>query len=146
MDYWFTDSFFASSCFKLNHSYAHDVAEENAIVVILSSISGETPEGGEKNGDNFGGGLGLQIGYSFRSSIREGWQSGTVVVVGTDGIREARNVRNELFGTERLVAAVRRSAECDASGIRRAIIDAYRAFQRDMDQEDDATVVVVKLG
>jgi sigma-B regulation protein RsbU (phosphoserine phosphatase) len=69
---------------------------------------------------------------------------GDVVLFYTDGVTEALSPGRELFGTERLEAVVRASAQGSAQDVKRAIVDAYNAFTGDMEQSDDVTFFVVK--
>jgi len=68
-------------------------------------------------------------------------EAGDVVVLYTDGLTEARRA-DELYGTERLIAALDRLAAKKAAEIVRELTDEVRAFA---DQTlDDLTVVVLK--
>lgn len=68
-----------------------------------------------------------------------------VVVIGTDGIWETRNSEDELFGRERFLQTVRDNAHLSAQDIQDAIISAVTRFKQDMPQEDDITLVVIKI-
>lgn len=69
----------------------------------------------------------------------------SVIIIGTDGIWEARNSDNELFGTERYLKTIRDNAHRSAIEIQEAIISAVTRFKKDMPQEDDITLVVIKV-
>ncbi|MHC4984886.1 MAG: SpoIIE family protein phosphatase [Planctomycetota bacterium] len=71
-------------------------------------------------------------------------ESGDVVVIGTDGIWEARNEAEELFGKDRLRETIAAHADESASHIYAAILDAVAAYRGDAPQEDDVTLVVIK--
>lgn len=96
----------------------------------------------ELHGDGMA--LGVTEEYVFPENVREGWPFGSIVLISTDGIREARNESDEMFGTERLQAVVRRYADVPAADMLDAIIGELRRFQGDVPQEDDLTLVVVK--
>jgi sigma-B regulation protein RsbU (phosphoserine phosphatase) len=68
-----------------------------------------------------------------------------IVVIGTDGIWEARNPAGDMFGKERLRRIIRENAQRDAREISVAVTDALAAFRRTRAQEDDVTLVVVKV-
>lgn len=89
--------------------------------------------------------LGVVENLDFREYSRQGWEPGAVVVIGTDGISETRNRSNEFFGTNRLREAIRRNASKPAAGIQSAVIAAVQDFRGAAAQEDDVTLVVVKL-
>ena len=51
----------------------------------------------------------------------------------------------EMFGRDRLKAAIRANAGLESEGIRTAIIDAVTKFRGKAPQEDDITLVVLKF-
>jgi sigma-B regulation protein RsbU (phosphoserine phosphatase) len=89
--------------------------------------------------------LGLRQGMVFQKYQRQGWPPGAVVVVYTDGIREAQNTEGEAFGLGRLERIVRDYACESAETILNAIIGSLEQFQNQAPQEDDVTLVVAKL-
>lgn len=70
---------------------------------------------------------------------------GQILLFSTDGMRETRNSKGAMFGIERIQSLVRRNATLEAGRIKAAIIDAVSDFRTPMPQEDDLTLVVVKL-
>jgi len=95
--------------------------------------------------DGEGIALGLTPDYAFQSYTLNGWMPGAIVLIGTDGIREARNVNDEMFGTERLYETVRRHSDESAQQILEKVIRSYQIFQEGVEQEDDVTLVVLKF-
>jgi sigma-B regulation protein RsbU (phosphoserine phosphatase) len=95
------------------------------------------------------GGEGMAMGVldtsGYRDYIQQGWEPGSVVVIGTDGITETRNPADEFFRAERVRQIVRANASASAAGIQAAVIEAVQAFRGEAPQEDDVTLVVVKL-
>ena len=71
---------------------------------------------------------------------------GDVVVFYTDGLTEAENRRERMFGRPRLDRTVRRHQGRSARHILRAIRDALRAFTLGAPQSDDFTSFVLKSG
>ena len=67
------------------------------------------------------------------------------MVIGTDGIWEARNPAGEMFGKDALRLVIRENAQRSAEEISTAITDALRAFCDTHPQEDDVTLVVLKM-
>jgi sigma-B regulation protein RsbU (phosphoserine phosphatase) len=89
--------------------------------------------------------LGVVEDLEFEKYTHTGWTSGSIVVVGTDGIREAQNDKGEMFGLDRLREAIRKSAGKSSEDIQNSIIEDLKIFQGEAPQEDDITLVVVKL-
>ncbi len=72
-------------------------------------------------------------------------QSGDVVLFYTDGIIEAENEAQEMYGTERLEQAMSHiDPAADAEAIIKAILQDVTDFVGDAEQYDDMTTVVVK--
>ena len=69
---------------------------------------------------------------------------GDVLVIATDGFNEARDPDGELFGTDRLLAAVDRVHGESAGDIGKQLSEAVREFQRGREQDDDQTLLVMK--
>ena len=89
--------------------------------------------------------LGVVEDLVFQKYTHQGWTPGSVVVVGTDGIREAQNTKGEMFGSDRLRESIRQRAAESAEAIQNGIIKDLEIFQGKTPQEDDITLVVVKL-
>jgi sigma-B regulation protein RsbU (phosphoserine phosphatase) len=89
--------------------------------------------------------LGVVEDVDYQQYTHEGWTSGSIAVVGTDGIREAQNVEGEMFGSDRLRESIRKRATESAETIQNGIIEDLKTFQGEAPQEDDITLVVVKL-
>jgi sigma-B regulation protein RsbU (phosphoserine phosphatase) len=89
--------------------------------------------------------LGVDRKIEFQEFSRQGWTAGSVIFLGTDGIREALNREGEMFGLDRLRQAIRKNVSKSAESIQKAIIDELSIFRGDAPQQDDMTVVVVKL-
>ena len=70
---------------------------------------------------------------------------GDVMVLYTDGITEAENVRQEMFGEERLREAILRSRTLPAAAIVGAILESVQTFAGDNPQSDDITLMVVRM-
>jgi len=99
--------------------------------------------------DNFGtlGGEGLPLG------VMEDWvyeevtmpiQPGQIILIGTDGIKEACNPQNEHFGNERLQMVMRNNHKKSAKEILDEVFDALKNFRGSAERKDDETLVVIK--
>jgi phosphoserine phosphatase RsbU/P len=70
--------------------------------------------------------------------------NGDLVVIYSDGVTEAVNSRNEMFGDERLERLVRENVNLDADGIKQRIVEELNNFTRGLPQGDDITLIVLK--
>gem|GEM_PF-1614854 len=71
-------------------------------------------------------------------------ERGDVLVLYTDGITEATDARDALFGMERLQEAIRAAADGSAQQVIREIDARVRAFTGAFPQSDDITVVALR--
>ncbi len=69
-----------------------------------------------------------------------------IVAIGTDGIWEAHDREGRLFGKDRLQAVIREYAARPAVEIVERALDELQHFLAPLHVQDDATLVVVKLG
>ena len=69
---------------------------------------------------------------------------GDKLFVYTDGVPEATNGKNELFGTERMVEALNRQPEAAPEQLLRNVREAVDAFVRDAEQFDDLTMLCLE--
>jgi len=93
------------------------------------------------------GGEGLPLG------IMQDWvyeeahipiQPGQIILIGTDGIKEACNPENEHFGNERLQMAMKNNYQKSAKEILDEVYEALENFRRSAERKDDETMVVIK--
>jgi sigma-B regulation protein RsbU (phosphoserine phosphatase) len=83
----------------------------------------------------------------FESTITEEefcLETGSALILYTDGVTEAHPKDAEEFGYENLLAVVERHGTQTALGLRDAIIEAVVAHMQHESPEDDLTLVVVK--
>jgi phosphoserine phosphatase RsbU/P len=71
--------------------------------------------------------------------------AGDAIVMFTDGVTEAVNGSNEMFGDERLEKLVQRSVSASAEQIRDTIMEHVLEFTRGLPQGDDITLLAVKV-
>jgi sigma-B regulation protein RsbU (phosphoserine phosphatase) len=88
--------------------------------------------------------LGVERDATFEQAGPITLEPGDVLVMSTDGIREARNRDDVFFGKERLVDIVRQKAGLSADQICTAILDAVTQFVEPAPRTDDITLVIVK--
>ncbi|MGE0128477.1 MAG: SpoIIE family protein phosphatase [Blastocatellales bacterium] len=70
---------------------------------------------------------------------------GDVVVMYTDGVTEAVNAENQMFGEERLEELVKESVSLSAEEIKRRILNEVLSFTAGLPQGDDITLIVLKV-
>jgi sigma-B regulation protein RsbU (phosphoserine phosphatase) len=87
--------------------------------------------------------IGILPGTRYLTQTR-GFPPGSGIVLYSDGITEAEDVRDEEFGNERLEALLEQHIDCSASLIRDQIADAVDAFVGEAAQKDDETLVIVR--
>jgi serine phosphatase RsbU (regulator of sigma subunit) len=94
----------------------------------------------ETLGDNFP--LGILDDADYQET-RLHLEPGDKVVLYTDGIVEAMNEKEEIFGFERLLETVQEAYSLNANALLKKILDKVDAFAGEAAQHDDLTVIVV---
>ncbi|MEO0630070.1 MAG: SpoIIE family protein phosphatase, partial [Planctomycetota bacterium] len=89
--------------------------------------------------------LGIDGSWDYHSDRAE-LPDRSIVVIGTDGIWEARDPSGEMFGKDRLRDIIAKYADSDADGIARAILESVIRFRDGGIQTDDVTLVVLRTG
>ena len=69
---------------------------------------------------------------------------GDSLFVYTDGVAEATNAENELFGTDRMLQALNRDPDADPQKVLGNVMDGINAFVTDAEQFDDITMMCLK--
>ncbi len=93
--------------------------------------------------DSTGGFLGLMENQKFGvENIR--MHTEDILLLYTDGITEARNTSNELFGEERLKNIIKKHCNSSPKTITNIIFNSVTKFTKDSNFEDDQTVVIIK--
>ena len=70
---------------------------------------------------------------------------GQIILLGTDGIWEARNPASEMFGKEPIYRTIRENPSASAKEILTSCFDALKLFLEKQTPEDDITLVVIKV-
>ena len=93
------------------------------------------------------GGEGLPLG------VMEEWvyeeadipiRPGQIILIGTDGIKEACNPQNEHFSNERLQLVLKDNHQKSAKDILEDVYEALESFRCSAERKDDETMVVIK--
>ena len=71
-------------------------------------------------------------------------QPGESLVIYSDGVSEANNLKGDEFGMERLEEVIKQNIKSSASGLRDKIESALSAFTQTAPANDDITIVIVK--
>jgi sigma-B regulation protein RsbU (phosphoserine phosphatase) len=81
---------------------------------------------------------------SFAIDRRMNLGPGDLLIVGTDGLNEAHNGRDEMFGYDRFLSLIQSLAGQPAAVIAENLYQSVNAFSNGQPQDDDQTLLVVK--
>ncbi|MCF6248326.1 MAG: SpoIIE family protein phosphatase [Desulfobacula sp.] len=94
-------------------------------------------------------GDGMALGVDADTSITEheinGWEKGTVLLIYSDGLKESRNTRGEMYGEKRITKIIEKYAGMSAKTIETKLIEDLNDFRQSLPIEDDITIVTVKF-
>lgn len=88
--------------------------------------------------------LGIDGTWRFREHIHSGWETGALLLVGTDGIWETRSPDGRMYGKERFLRVVRSCRHLPAVGMIDAVASDLARFRQGRPAGDDVTLVIVK--
>jgi sigma-B regulation protein RsbU (phosphoserine phosphatase) len=89
--------------------------------------------------------LGVKADEQFEESERSLLTANNIIFLGTDGIWEARNSKDEMFGKEPIYRTIRRNSAASAREILTAIFNSFNNFLENRAPEDDVTMIVIKI-
>lgn len=89
--------------------------------------------------------LGLDPDPPYPEYKREALNPGEIILLGTDGLWEARNPEGRMFGKKPLYEILRRESAGGAGKVLRAVMSELAEFRQDREPEDDITLVVIRL-
>jgi sigma-B regulation protein RsbU (phosphoserine phosphatase) len=93
-------------------------------------------------------GLGIDRGERFEKVLQEAevpLRSGDMFLFFTDGLSEAMNTQAELFGEGRLRRILEESRDLPGEELKERILAEVRSFVGDAAQQDDMTLVLLKV-
>lgn len=93
---------------------------------------------------NTGMALGIMDDAEFSNSDPVTLQVGDIVLVGTDGIWEAADTSDQMYGRERLIDVVRRHKDEPAKQLASCVVESVLDFCSGAPQTDDITLLVIK--
>ena len=134
----FMTLFYAEIDRQTNHLHWLNAGHEPAMIYDPDSDSFE-----ELHGDG-----NLPLGISGESQFRNAQTviaPNQIIVIATDGIREAQNRYGDMFGKGAIQKVIRQNAGAGASEILKAVFTAVELFQYGNKIEDDMTLMVVKV-
>jgi len=134
----FMTLFYAEIDRQTNHLHWLNAGHEPAMIYDPDSDSFE-----ELHGDG-----NLPLGISAESPFRDAQNviaPNQIIVIATDGIREAQNRYGDMFGKGAIQKVIRQNAGAGASEILKAVFTAVDLFQYGNKIEDDMTLMVVKV-
>jgi sigma-B regulation protein RsbU (phosphoserine phosphatase) len=89
--------------------------------------------------------LGVKADARFEENRKNNLKKNQIIILGTDGIWEARNLRGKMFGKEPIYRAIRQNSGLSAKEILTGIFNTLNRFLEDRALEDDVTLVVIKV-
>jgi len=89
--------------------------------------------------------LGVKADARFEENRQHNLKKNQIILLGTDGIWEARNLQGEMFGKEPIYSTVRQYPGLSAKEILTGIFNTLNRFLGDRALEDDVTLVVIKI-
>jgi len=89
--------------------------------------------------------LGVDQNWQYEENKKSGLAKGQIILLGTDGIWEARNANGDMYGKKPLYKVLRQNSDRGAKDILGAILNDLALFQGDRKSEDDVTLVVLKV-
>lgn len=94
------------------------------------------------------GGSGLPLGVAKDSQFEEytgAIENRQILVIGTDGIWEAFDIKENRFGKDRFKEVIRSAAHLPADAMAERVIESVQHFRHPLKIEDDVTLVIVKF-
>jgi sigma-B regulation protein RsbU (phosphoserine phosphatase) len=89
--------------------------------------------------------LGVDVDGRYEQFQKTGLKQGQVIVLGSDGLWEARNPKGEMFGKAPVHQIIRQSPDAAAREMLTACFNTFNVFLGDRAPEDDVTLVVIKI-
>jgi len=89
--------------------------------------------------------LGVKADWCYEVAQLQGLSKGQIILLGTDGIWEAQNLKGIRMGKDPVYQVLREHATESASDILQSVFDSLEDFQQGAKREDDVTAVIVKI-
>jgi len=99
--------------------------------------------------EELGGGTGIPLGvddsFAYEANEKSGLAKDQIIFIGTDGIWETHNPKGEMFGKQPVFDIIRANASAGPQAIIDNVISAMNDFRANLELQDDATLVAVKV-
>jgi sigma-B regulation protein RsbU (phosphoserine phosphatase) len=89
--------------------------------------------------------LGIDDSWQYVEKNRTALTAGQIILLSTDGIWEARNSQDEMFGKQAIYRIIRQNSHAGAAKIQDAILAELKQFQQGVEAADDITLVIIKI-
>jgi serine phosphatase RsbU (regulator of sigma subunit) len=89
--------------------------------------------------------LGVDENCRYEENTKQNLASGQIIVIGTDGVWEARSPKGEMFGKSNIYTIIRENSHLQAKSILNMIVESLTAFKENIGIEDDVTLIVIKI-
>ncbi len=89
--------------------------------------------------------LGVDADARIYENLIEDIETGSVLVIYSDGIKESRNVDNQMYGEKRMIDLIQNNAVLSSSELKMKLEQDLKVFTEDFPIEDDITLVIVKF-
>ena len=88
--------------------------------------------------------VGIYHDYHFKENSIDVAQ-GDLLIIYSDGITEAKNIRDELFGEKNLVEILKNNMDLPPKGLIDKVFGGVNSFTKNEAQYDDQTILIIKL-
>jgi phosphoserine phosphatase RsbU/P len=89
--------------------------------------------------------LGIDENWQYQEEKRTDLTAGQILLLNTDGIWEARNPRDELFGKQAIYDIIRKNSHARAAKIQDAVLAGLKQFQQGVEPADDIALIIIKI-
>jgi len=96
----------------------------------------------ETEGDAFPLGI---VDFAQYEETEVSMESGDLIIFYTDGVVEAMNKAEEMYGFDRFLAVIKANRKMEAESFLKSLVDDVNRFVGKAEQHDDLTIVVIKV-
>ncbi len=88
--------------------------------------------------------LGVNADFKYQEETEKGLKKDQIILIGTDGLWEARRCDDQMFGKEPIYNLLKKSSHLPAKQILDTVIEELYSFHDGLEPADDITLVVIK--
>ncbi len=89
--------------------------------------------------------LGIDDSWQYVEKKRTALTAGQIILLSTDGIWEARNSQDKMFGKQAIYSIIRQNSHAGAAKIQDVILAELKQFQHGVEPADDITLIIIKI-